>query len=230
MATDMTLQLGDYKITTMVTNEPWCENCYLVHHIPSAEQILIDPGDGVDNIIKTMLDKGGYVKKILVTHAHHDHVVAVGVLHRRFNIPCYLHRADAHLMRQAHTYALVFDGKHVEPFTTPCLYEDKEVLEIGGQQIQMIHTPGHTAGSVCYHFGDFVFTGDTVVYQHVGRTDTPGSDIDQLVSSVSCLVKQLPGETLIFPGHGRMWTIREAQDWWRNAITSPPQYKRFGGI
>jgi glyoxylase-like metal-dependent hydrolase (beta-lactamase superfamily II) len=133
-------------------------------------------------------------------------------------------------MRQAHTYALVFDGRQIKPFTAFCLYDDEESLEIGKQPIQVIYTPGHTSGSVCYYFGDFVFTGDTILYQHVGSTDTPGANVDQLISSVSRLVEQLPGETVVFPGHGRTWTIREARVWWQHAVISPPQYKRFGGI
>lgn len=230
MAIETTLQLGDYKITTIVTSKPWCVNCYLLRHLPSEEQILIDPGDDVDRIVQTVFNQGKNLKEILITHAHHDHVGAVAVLHERFGMPCQLHKADASLMRQAHTYALVFDGRQIKPFTRFCLYENEKTLKIGERPIQVIYTPGHTPGSVCYYFGDFVFTGDTVLYQHVGRTDTPGSNADQLISSVNRLIEELPGDTIIFPGHGRMWTIGEARDWWRDAIMSPPQYKRFGGI
>ncbi len=230
MAIEMTLQLGDYQIITIVTDEPWCENCYLVRHLPSAEQVLIDPGGSVDRIVQAVLNQDESLKKILITHAHHDHVSAMANLHQRFKVSCHLHKADARLMRQAHTYAFVFDGRQIEPFTAFCLYDDEESLEIGKQPIQVIYTPGHTPGSVCYYFGDFVFTGDTILYQHVGRIDMPGSNVNQLISSVSRLVEQLPGETVVFPGHGRTWTIREARLWWQDAVISPPQYKRFGGI
>jgi len=224
-------QFGEYQVTTIVTDEPWRTNCYLVRHLPSAEQVLIDPGDAAQRIAGAVLKEGGRPKKILITHAHHDHVCAVAVLHQRFGVPCYLHRADARLMRQAHTYALVFDGRQMEPFTASSLYADDEMsLEIGKRSIQIMYTPGHTRGSVCYYFGDFVFTGDTILYRHVGRTDTPGSDLKQLIASVGSLVKRLPGETVVFPGHGRPWTMQEASDWWRDVAVSPPQYKRFDGI
>lgn len=226
----MTIQLGDYQITTIVTGEPWCVNCYLVRHLPSAEQVLIDPGDSLGCIVKAVLSQNGSLKKILITHAHHDHIGAVAALCQRFEVPCYVYKADERLMRQAHTYALVFDSRQIEPLTTFCPYQDNMSLTIGKQPIQVIYTPGHTAGSVCYYFGDFVFTGEAVLYQHVGRTDMPGSNLEQLISSVSRLVEQLPGETVVFPGHGRMWTIREARAWWQDAAISPPQYKRFGGI
>jgi len=230
MSIETTLHLGDYEITTIVTGEPWCENCYLVCHVPSSEQVLIDPGDAEDCIVETVLNQDKSLKKILITHGHHDHVGAVAVVHERFKVPCHLHKADARLMRQARMYAVVFDGREIEPITSFCLYEDEGMLELGNQPIQVIYTPGHTAGSVCYYFGGLVFTGDTLLYRHVGRTDTPGSNADQLISSVSRLMEQLPGETVVFPGHGRMWTIREARSWWRYANISPPQYKRFGGI
>jgi len=226
----MKIQLDDYEITTIMTGEPWRENCYLVRHIPSSEQMLIDPGNDVDCIIKNVLNNNKGLKKILITHAHHDHVGAVPVLHKRFGMPCYLHKADARLMRQAYIYAFVFDGRQIEPFVSSYLYEDEETLEIGRQPIHIIRTPGHTSGSSCYYFGNFIFTGDTILYQHVGRTDMPGSDVNQLMSSVTRLVEKLPEDTVIFPGHGRMWTIGEARAWWQDAIASPPQYKKFGLI
>ncbi len=224
------LKLGDFEITTIVTDEPWSENCYLVRHLPSAEQLLIDPGDSADRISQAVISRGRGLENILITHAHHDHVGAVDDLHRRFGASCYLHKADERLMRQAHTYAFVFGGRQIEPVRAFNLYEDEEILEIGKRPIRTIYTPGHTSGSVCYYFGDFVFTGDTILYRHVGRSDTPGSDLGQLISSVSRLVEQLPAETVMLPGHGRSWTIKEARSWWSEAAIAPPQYKQFGGI
>jgi glyoxylase-like metal-dependent hydrolase (beta-lactamase superfamily II) len=230
MSTETTVQLGEYQITTIVTDKPWCVNCYLVRHLPSEEQILIDPGDALERILATVQSQGTGLKKILITHAHHDHVGAVAELYKSFEVPCYVHKADARLMCQAHTYALVFDGRQIDPFTAAHLFEDNKIFNIGHRPISVIYSPGHTMGSVCYNFGDFVFTGDTVLYQHVGRSDTPGASLDQLKSSVSRLVDGLSGETVIFPGHGRRWTIAEAKAWWEDAILWPPQYNRFGGI
>lgn len=230
METEAIFQIGDYKIMTIVTNESWCTNCYLVQHLPSSEQILIDPGDALDRIVQ-IVDKNEYkINKILVTHAHHDHVMAVSGLHDRFGTPCHLHKADARLMRQAHTYALVFDEQTIKPYAAAQLFDEEKTFAIGSRKIEVIYTPGHTAGSVCYNFGEFVFTGDTVLYQHIGRSDTPGANIDQLKSSVSDLTENIPGETIIFPGHGRAWKMSEARTWWSNAKTAPPQYQRFGSI
>lgn len=225
----MMLQIGDFQITTIVTDKPWSVNCYLVRHILSGEQILIDPGDAAKRIEQAVSGYGGKLKAILLTHAHHDHVGAVAELCQYFVVPCYLHKSDTRLMRQAHTYALVFAARHMDPFSKVSLYE-KGTLNIESWPIDAVETPGHTPGSVCYDFGEFIFTGDTLLYQYVGRTDTPGANEGQIVSSVSGLMERLSEQVAIFPGHGRAWTVSEAKAWWRNAVLLPPQYKQFGGI
>jgi len=226
----MTHNFGDYQITTIVTGGQWHQSCYLVHHLPSDEQVLVDPGGAAGQIAEAIVDHGRGLKNILITHAHHDHISAIPALHKRFGVQCYLHKDDLCLMRQAQMYALVFNGSKVGPFTLSCLCDSQKALEIGTQAIKMFYTPGHTRGSVCYCFGDFIFTGDTVLYQHIGRTDTPGSNLDQLLASVSYLLKELPADTVIFPGHGRAWTVGEAQTWWQEESAAPAQYKRFCGI
>jgi hydroxyacylglutathione hydrolase len=226
----MTLRIGDYQISSIVTNESWCENCYLVRHILSNEQVIIDPGDSIESIIQCTLEQNSIVKKILITHAHHDHIGAVDALHKRFKVPCYMHKSDTRLARQAHTYALVMDHKRIEPFAAPFSYVNDEILEIGNNQIKVICTPGHTSGSVCYDFGDFIFTGDTILYQHIGRTDTPGANKKLLLSSVNQLMEQLCDEKVMFPGHGRSWTVREARKWWKDIAMMPQEYRRFGEI
>lgn len=223
-------KIGDYEINTIVTGGHWSENCYLVRHIQSDELILVDPGDDAGRIREILLLKRQNLKGILITHAHHDHVGAVAALYQHFKVPCYLHKDDSRLIRQAHTYALVFCGKQIEPFVSASLCENGEVLMIGRQSINVLHTPGHTAGSSCFSFRDFVFTGDTILYQHIGRTDVPGSDLDQLKTSVTYLLDNLAEDLVVFPGHGRIWSIGEANAWWREAALSAPQYKRFGGI
>ncbi len=223
-------RIGDYEVVTIVTDEPWSENCYLVRQISSSQMVIIDPGGAADRIAQAVRDNGGDPKAILITHAHHDHVGAVAELQRHFSIPCFLHRADNRLLRQAHTYALVFAARNMEPLSEVCLFEGSSSPKIDHWPIQTIHTPGHSPGSVCYCFGGFVFTGDTLLYQHVGRADTPGSDPAQVCLSVDRLLHELTEETVILSGHGRSWTIGEARVWWLDVRQSPPQYKRFGGI
>lgn len=218
------LRLGEYEITTIVTSDSWRENCYLVRHSPSEELALIDPGDDPDSIFQAVLERGARLRHILLTHAHHDHVGAVAALCRRFGRTCDLHKGDMRLLRHATIYAMRFAGKQIEP-PAPCrTFEGQPAFQLGDRSIEVIHTPGHTPGSVCYYLDGFVFTGDTLLYRNVGRTDLPGGDAKVLVTSVMRLVERLPVDTVIFPGHGRPWTLAEARSWWAGVAMEPPQY------
>lgn len=230
MAIKTEFQLGEYLITTFSSGDPWYGNCYLVRHVLSGEYVVIDPGYAVEQGLWDVLGQDEKLKRIIITHGHHDHVVYAEVLCEQFGIPCNLHKGDVRLMRHASMYAFVFDHRQIKSPTAICAFEHEDSLGIESREIQILHTPGHTKGSVCYYFGDFIFTGDTVLYRHVGRTDTPEANADQLMASVKYLLAQLPADTVIFPGHGRAWTVREAQVWWQNLAASPPQYNWFGEI
>jgi hydroxyacylglutathione hydrolase len=205
--------LGDYQIDTFVTGAPWKENCYLVRHLPSGEQAVLDPGDDAETIISAIAE-GGPLRFVLLTHAHHDHVGAVAAICHHFNLPCDLHQADVRLLRHAPMYALRFAGKKIDPPEVVRTFEAAPAFQLGGQAMTVLHTPGHTAGSVCYCLAGAAFTGDTLLHEGVGRTDLPGADANLLKASVTCLLAQLPPETLLLAGHGRPWTAAEARAWW----------------
>lgn len=228
MAVVRALALGEYQIVTLVTGGAWKENCYLICHVPSGEQALIDPGDDPDAIVQAVLDGSNELRYILLTHAHHDHVGAVAAVCRRFALPCLVHPGDVRLLRHAPMYAMRFAQKQIEPPEPFCTYENQPAFQLGERFIEVIHTPGHTPGSACYSFGDFIVTGDTLLYQHVGRVDLPGSDVELLTASVNHLLELLPGDMLMFPGHGPPWSISEAQAWWQDAAASPPLFTQLG--
>ena len=219
--------IGELAITTIPTGEPWKENCYLVHHQPTAAGVLIDPGGAPELIIQSVLDSGTQLRHILLTHAHHDHVGAVAVVCRRFELVCHLHRGDARLLRHAPMYALRFGGRTIEPPSPVQTYDGEPVFQLGAQPISVMHTPGHTEGSVCLRVGACLFTGDTLLRERVGRTDLPGSDATLLASSVSRLLEVLAGETVILAGHGSVWTVGEASAWWQKVSAAPPTYNQF---
>jgi hydroxyacylglutathione hydrolase len=207
------VELGACELRVVVTGGLWKENCYLVRDRATGAQVIIDPGGEADLIIER-LDGGNPPSLILLTHAHHDHVGAVAALARRYSIQCVLHKNDSRLLRHAPMYAWRFTGSTIEPPAPVRTYEGQPMFTLGGRPITVIHTPGHTSGSVCYDFGEFLFTGDTLLYRSVGRTDLPGGDRSALVTSVDTLLAGLAPETLICPGHGRPFSAGLARAWW----------------
>lgn len=216
---------GDLRVETIVTRGPWRENCYLVEHAPSGEQAVIDPGGDAERIVAALAARGGPVRHLLLTHAHHDHVGAAAAVARHFGLTCLLHGADERLLRHAPMYALRFAGKRIEPPRPYATFREPPELGLGPHPIRAVHTPGHTPGSVCFRVGDLAFTGDTVLRESVGRTDLPGGDWEVLAATVTALLEALPPRTTLLPGHGGTWTAAEARAWWPGAAASRPAYR-----
>jgi len=220
--------INGYEIRLVVTDEQWKQNCYLVTHLESGEQVIIDPGSKEHLIIKLIEENGsGKLKYILLTHAHFDHVGAAYAISNSFELPCIVQKNDSRLLRQSAMYALRFGGKQGTVPKNVLTFDQDIELILGGNLIKVLLTPGHTQGSVCYVFNGFVFTGDTLLYNHVGRVDLPGSNSLMLKSSVDLILKNLSGEIQIFGGHGTHWNIADANLWWEDANMSPPQHNMF---
>jgi len=231
MAREHIRQVGDFRITTIVTGDTWRENAYVVRHVSSNEQLVIDPGSDFEAILDVARDQEGTIGSILLTHAHHDHVGAAAQMSRTFDLSCRVHVADQRLLRQASLYALRFAGRTLEVPTRVETFEGESAFTMAeGVTFWALPTPGHTAGSVCYLFDDFAFTGDTLFYEHVGRTDLPGGSAEQLGQSVESLLARLAPQAILFPGHGKTWVAAEAQTWWTKVSTSAPAFDRFGAL
>jgi hydroxyacylglutathione hydrolase len=215
---------GGFTIWPLVMGGRWAENCYLVQHIASGEIVVVDPGDPPQLIIEQLRTLGGRVRSVLLTHAHHDHVAGAAAVCDAFGLPCCVQRGDARLLRHAPMYSVRFGGpqfaipQQVEPF------EEFPAIALGDSRVRTILTPGHTAGSACYCFGSAVLTGDTLLRNHVGRTDLPGGDATALHTSLDNLFTGLGPETLLLPGHGSAWTVAEAFAWWRRVGGAPPKF------
>ncbi len=217
---------GGCKITCLVTGEKWQQNSYIVTHVSSGNTIVVDPGDNSDLIIRQIQDVGGKVTHILLTHPHHDHVGAAAAVSEHFNVACELHKHDVRLLMHAPMYALRFANRRIAAVARVQPFEE---LFTGAEEpvVQSIHTPGHTKGSVSYLFAGFMFTGDTLLYKLVGRTDLPGSSAEELSGSIAKLLNKLGDEITIFPGHGKPWSIGGARAWWRDSGEEPPAHNIF---
>lgn len=178
-------------------------NCYLVSDNQNC--ILIDPGGEALKIIEQIGDKK--LKAILLTHGHFDHVLALKDLCKRYpTAKIYLHKSDQILASQASTQAKMFgiDTPKIDRLFVDI--KDGKEIYFGKQTIKIIETPGHTPGSVCYLLDDNLFSGDTLFYRSIGRTDFPGGNMEQMKQSLAKLAK-LSDEIKVFPGHGELTII-----------------------
>jgi len=197
------------QVTTFV-NGNWQQNCYVVTNSEGAA-LLIDPGSQAQDIISLVDRNRWQVHAIVNTHAHFDHVGAVAELKEHYKVPFYLHAADESLLKRANFYRLVFGT--TEPIRIPSVTHDisdiPETCGIGPFTVSWIGTPGHTEGSVGLLLENFLFSGDTLMHNAVGRTDLPGGNLAQLSASLRKLMT-LPGETVVCGGHGKTTTIMAA--------------------
>ncbi len=175
-------------------------NCYLITNTNN-ECLIVDPGDDADFITESIINYKLAPKAIVLTHAHFDHLLGCLELVLNFNLPIAIHPNDLPLLNHVQFSAAKFTGKSAFKTPKPTIMLDSIQLPITHfENIKIIHTPGHTPGSVCLHFENILVTGDTLFAEGVGRTDFSYSDTRKLYSSLDVL-KKLPEDTLIYPGH-----------------------------
>jgi len=206
---------GDFSVSVIVTSPPWYENCFLVLHKPTMALAVVDPGGDAERIMESVTAIGGKPQVILLTHGHPDHLGAAHQLEAAYAIPTRAHADEAAVIANSSDLNHSFTGQpqkgpgSIETFTG----EPTETL--GDAPIRVIHTPGHTPGGVCFDFGPFVLTGDTLFRNGVGRTDLFGGSEQQLWASINRLLGLLGEEVMLFSGHGPEWSVRDARRWWR---------------
>lgn len=180
-------------------------NCYIVSN-DGKQALIFDPGEEADKI-KGLLKKRGLTPlAILLTHAHFDHIGAVDALRELYKIPVYLHSLEKDWLGRPNLngsgkYAAVPDYRINE---ADILLTDEKELAIGPFQIDLMHTPGHSPGSISYSFKEegFAIVGDTLFRGSIGRTDLIDGSEKKLLQSIRSSLLTLPAETVLFPGHG----------------------------
>ena len=198
--------INRYQVTSVV-NGAWKQNCYLVVN-QKKQLVIIDPGSNANEIISRIKTLDSTPIAVINTHAHYDHIGAVSELLEKYDIPFYLHKGDEKLLKQANLYKILFESKEsvrIPSFDMDLAKEPNEFL-IGNFLIQIMHTPGHTPGSLCILIGNNIFGGDTLMPNGPGRTDLPGGNKRDMESSINNL-RQLSDDLLVYPGHGRPFTL-----------------------
>jgi hydroxyacylglutathione hydrolase len=177
-------------------------NCYVASSEQAKEAILIDPGLEFLSEAKPILDyianRDLTLKFIMNTHGHDDHIKGDRIFQQKFNIPICIHSLDAHFL----------ESKEKPKFPPNVLLEDGSFVKFGTEILKVIHTPGHTRGSICLLGEKLVFTGDTLFAGGIGRTDFPGGSMSDMKVSLEKLAS-LPDFMLVYPGHGEISIIHE---------------------
>jgi hydroxyacylglutathione hydrolase len=181
-------------------------NCYVVGDGDSSEAFVIDPGDEADRIADLLDAKGLKPRYIICTHAHYDHVCAAGELKDKYGAVIVMHEDEKDTYRMTRTLCLSW-GFGEEDFPDPgILVRDGDKIVLGSCGLDVMHTPGHTPGSICLYKEGILFTGDTLFEGSAGRTDLPGGDRSELMGSLKRLAA-LPAGTRVLCGHGDETTI-----------------------
>ncbi|MGA3262528.1 MAG: MBL fold metallo-hydrolase [Terracidiphilus sp.] len=184
-------------------------NCTILGDEEAGEAIVIDPGDEVGRIQRRLTELGLKLKQILVTHAHIDHVGGALKLKRLTGAPIFLNESDLPLLKMMGMQAGWLGV--ATPETAPPDESLTEGMSVGLERYpaEVLHTPGHTQGSVCLHFAPLkmLIAGDTLFAGSIGRTDLPGGNSAQIIDSIESRLLVLPDETKVLPGHGPATTI-----------------------
>jgi hydroxyacylglutathione hydrolase len=195
-------------------------NCIIVGCNQTREALVIDPGDEVDHILKMLQQHGLHVNGILHTHAHFDHVGATKPLKDATGATVYLHPEDEFLYQNLALQGSMFGLQAPESTKIEQWFKEGDVVEAGNVVAHVIHTPGHSPGSVSFHLPAFtkpskeqpemigkLLSGDTLFAGSIGRTDLWGGSYEQIIQSIRTRLLVLPDETEVYPGHGPPTTI-----------------------
>ena len=177
-------------------------NCYIFYEESSPKCCVVDPGGEPHQVEKFCQTRNLTVEAILLTHGHFDHVGAVKELAETYGCLVYIHKDDLTLPEKFTAGPLYYTN----------FYDEGDVLELAGLTIPVIHTPGHTEGSVCLIVDDAIISGDTLFARSCGRWDLPGGDGEKLKASLQRF-KTMEGEYRIFPGHGKSTTLALEQEY-----------------
>jgi hydroxyacylglutathione hydrolase len=186
-------------------------NCSIVGDEQSREAMVIDPGDDIEQVMAIVRKHNLTVKQIAVTHAHIDHVGGAMKLKKLTGAPVLLNQNDDMLLKMLPAQALWIGVAPPGTVTIDDPLRDGDKLRVGAHEAGVLHTPGHTQGSVCLYFPaeKTLIAGDTLFAGSIGRTDLPGGNHKQILTSLHERVLALPDETLVVPGHGQNTTIGE---------------------
>lgn len=195
-------------IVKTLTVGPFQENCYLVGDGVTRDAVLIDPGDEAARLVAAVEQDGWTLRALWITHGHIDHVGGIAAVKRKWNVPVYLHPLDRPLYDRAAEQGAHFGLRIETPPPPEHDLAEGDVMTVGNLSFGVIHVPGHAPGHVAFVGHGVVFGGDCLFAGSIGRTDLPLADPQALARSLERFAA-LPGDTVVYSGHGPATTIRD---------------------
>jgi len=189
-------------------------NCSVIGDETTREAIVIDPGDQIEDVLALIEKHNLQVKQIVITHAHIDHVGGAMKLRVATGAPILLNQNDYALLKMLDVQAAWIGMKNPGKVQIDGSVGQADTIQAGSLTANVIHTPGHTEGSVCLYFPaeSKLIAGDTLFAGNIGRTDLPGGSMEKIIDSLHEKVMALPDDTLVVPGHGPLTTIGEERE------------------
>jgi len=189
-------------------------NCSVIGDDVSHEAIVIDPGDDIEDVLAVVRKHKLQVKQIVITHAHIDHVGGAMKLRAATGAPILLNQNDYELLKMLDVQAAWIGMAPPDKVEIDQSVGQADTVKVGSLVADVIHTPGHTEGSVCLYFPveNKLIAGDTLFAGSIGRTDLPGGSMQKILRSLHDKVLALPDETIVVPGHGPLTTIGEERE------------------
>lgn len=199
--------MSDFRIKTYVLGSV-STNCYVIYHEKTKAALIVDPADCAARILEQCANLGVKPEAILLTHGHFDHILAAEELKQAYSCKLYAGREETELLLNPAKNMTAHMGKQVS-IRPDILVGDGDVLKLAGYEWNVLETPGHTPGSVCYYCAEegVLISGDTLFEESLGRTDFWGGSTSAIIKSISEKLFALPDDTMVYAGHGEPTTI-----------------------
>ena len=195
-------------IVACITVGMFEENCYLYACPTTREAVIIDPGDEAERILERISELKLQPKYILNTHGHIDHICAIDAVSAVYPVPLAIHHDDVYMYTDERSARNFGRRAPLVKRTPDILLKEGDVIRFGTLSLEVLYTPGHTQGGVCFISRPYcVFSGDTLFYRSIGRTDLKGGNYEQLIQSIRARLYTLEDELTVFPGHGEPTSI-----------------------
>ncbi|MBB6214834.1 glyoxylase-like metal-dependent hydrolase (beta-lactamase superfamily II) [Anaerosolibacter carboniphilus] len=182
-------------------------NCYILICEETKKAAIIDPGGDADEIIAYIEKNNLLPEMIILTHGHGDHIGAVQEIREKTSIPVCIHKDDADMLKDPRKNLTSLMGMTEVKVEADRLLADGDIVELGALKLHIIHTPGHTRGSICIRVNEVIFSGDTLFAQSIGRTDLEGGSFELIIDSIKRKLMVFNDETNVLPGHGASTAI-----------------------